>query len=88
MSSKDDDFIGSPDDFVRVIDSQWYEWKLNELQKLESELDYNLIETLPIDLRERLMGMTQPQQSGSDSSLISSILPQTETYDKSDSWFS
>jgi len=73
MSSKDDDFIGSPDDFVRVIDSQWYEWKLNELQKLESELDYNLIETLPIDLRERLMGMTQSQQSGSDSGLISSI---------------
>ncbi len=42
----DDDFMGSPNEFVRMIDAQWHQRKLNELQKLESELGCNLIESL------------------------------------------
>ena len=34
---------------------------MNELQKLESELGCNLIESLPIELQEQLMGETSNQ---------------------------
>lgn len=60
-SHTDNDFIGSPDEFVQIIDDNWNQRKLDELQRLGSELDCNLIESLPIDILERLTGETSHQ---------------------------
>ena len=60
-SHTDNDFIGSANEIVQIIDDNWNQRKLNELQRLGSELDCNLIESLPTDILERLMGETSHQ---------------------------
>ena len=64
MSKKDDVFTDNPDlwttgsfkEIARMIEQEWWEDKRKQLSKLSGSMDTELIEFLPADLQNKLLG--------------------------------
>ena len=65
----DKEFKGTTEDFIKILDMMWWDERYRQILRLQSDIGYDIFESLPSEIQYQLMGYF-PDWTDKDNNLL------------------
>ncbi|HIB89803.1 TPA: hypothetical protein EYO57_21885 [Candidatus Poribacteria bacterium] len=65
----DKEFKGTTEDFIKILDIMWWDERYRQILRLQSDIGYDIFESLPSEIQYQLMGYF-PDLTDKDNNLL------------------